>query len=327
MARVSRAASESFPRAERAETVLAELRSIIPYAHAEIAFDDPFTGQRKLLANAGYAEPLLEHFHGDEFAASLTELGMFESGRPHRMRDVTGDKLAVRTIAELLLPAGYREGLTMCLRTFDGRVTGLLNLSTDDERHPTDDAAAAMGALCATLANVADATQSARFLLELVEPSSAAVALGHDGTVVSLPGVAGHPLFEEPSRLLRVARRLAAQDRRGTRFLWPAQERRWHRVAVTPCRDGMDSSAAVVSVAPGPVGVDLTRRELEVLTMVTSGWSNGEIGARLSISPRTVGTYVEQILGKLGVPTRAAAAARAVAEGLIVPLEALLPDA
>ena len=59
--------------------------------------------------------------------------------------------------------------------------------------------------------------------------------------------------------------------------------------------------------------------------MVTAGWSNGEIGARLSISPRTVGTYVEQILLKLSVPTRAAAAARAVAEGLIVPLEALLP--
>ena len=57
---------------------------------------------------------------------------MFETGEPRRMRDVPGDKLAVRTIAEFLLPAGYREGLTMALRTEDGRVTGLLNLSTDD---------------------------------------------------------------------------------------------------------------------------------------------------------------------------------------------------
>jgi DNA-binding CsgD family transcriptional regulator len=319
-------ASESSPRAERALAVLHELQTIIPYEHAEIAFDDPFTGSRRLLANVGYDDALLAHFHGPEFAASVAELGMHETGRPARMRDVPGDKLAVRTIAEFLLPAGYREGLTMCLRTHDGRVTGLLNLSTDDRRHPSDDARDAVAALCSTLANVADATQSARFLLGLVEPGASAVALGTDGTVVPLPGVGRHELLTEPSRLLRVARRLAAQDRRGTRFLWPAPERRWHRVAVMPCHDGTDACAAVVSLGAGPVGVDLTRRELEVLTMVTSGWSNGEIGARLSISPRTVATYVEQILGKLAVPTRAAAAARAVAEGLIVPLEALQPD-
>ena len=94
----------------------------------------PAAGQRRLRRD------LLEHFHGSEFAASLNELGMFESGEPRRMRDVPGDKLAVRTIAEFLLPAGYREGLTMALRTEDGRVTGLLNLSTDDRDHPTDDA-------------------------------------------------------------------------------------------------------------------------------------------------------------------------------------------
>ena len=158
-----------------------------------------------------------------------------------------------------------------------------------------------------------------------MEPGAAAVALGHDGTAIALPGVAGHRLLAEQSRLLRVARRLALRDRRPTRFLWPAPDRRWHRVAVTPCLDDGDGCAALVSLAPGPVGIDLTRRELEVLTMVTAGWSNGEIGARLSISPRTVGTYVEQILVKLSVPTRAAAAARAVAEGLIVPLEALGP--
>jgi DNA-binding NarL/FixJ family response regulator len=40
-----------------------------------------------------------------------------------------------------------------------------------------------------------------------------------------------------------------------------------------------------------------------------------------------VGTYVEGVLAKLDVPTRAAAAARAVAEGLIVPLEALVDEA
>ena len=118
IARISRAASDPGPRVERAQTVLEELRTIVPYEHAEIAYDDPFSGTRRPLVSVGYPDELLSHFHGPEFAASLAELHMFETGQPHRMRDVPGDKLAVRTIAELLLPAGYREGLTMCLRTF-----------------------------------------------------------------------------------------------------------------------------------------------------------------------------------------------------------------
>ena len=60
--------------------------------------------------------------------------------------------------------------------------------------------------------------------------------------------------------------------------------------------------------------------------MLTSGWSNAEIGSRLWISPRTVGTYVEADPREAQRADRAAAAARAVAEGLIVPLEALADD-
>ena len=73
-----------------------------------------------------------------EFDEEIRSLDMHETGYPVRMRDVPGDALAVRTIAEKLVPAGYTEGMTMCLRTASGRETGLLNLSTSDARHPSD---------------------------------------------------------------------------------------------------------------------------------------------------------------------------------------------
>ncbi len=326
--RVARAASEPLAPVERANAVLEALRCVVPFDHAEIAAIDPFDGSRRLLANAGYSDDMLTHFHGPEFDEEIRSLDMHETGYPVRMRDVPGDALAVRTIAEKLVPAGYAEGMTMCLRTESGRETGLLNLSTSDARHPSDAERDVVAALCATLANVADATLSARFLVSLLEPGAFAIALSCDGAVTPLVGIATHPLLSADAQVPRLAHAIIGRDGRcTTRFLWPAGDRRWHRVGVTPClSDGPGGCEAIVTVQAETIAIELTRRELEVLTMLTSGWSNAEIGSRLWISPRTVGTYVEAVLAKLSVPTRAAAAARAVAEGLIVPLEALADD-
>ena len=329
VARVARAATEPLAPADRAAAVLEALHDVLAYDHAEIAVFDPFDGTRRALANVGYSEEMLTHFHGPQFDEEIRSLNMHVTGYPVRMRDVPGDALAVRTIAEMLVPAGYSEGMTMCLRTSSGRETGLLNLSTSDKRHPSDAERDVVSALCSTLANVADATQSARFLLSLLQPGAFAVALSRDGAVTPLAGVATHPLLDAGAHLPRLAHAITTRDgRQSTRFLWPADDRRWHRVGITPCRSaGLAGCDAVLFVEAETVAIELTRRELEVLTMLTSGWSNAEIGSRLWISPRTVGTYVESVLAKLGVPTRAAAAARAVADGMIVPLEALADEA
>ena len=56
----------------------------------------------------------------------------------------------------------------------------------------------------------------------------------------------------------------------------------------------------------------LTRREAEVLLWVSYGKPNRVISEILGISPRTVNKHLEQVFAKLGVETRAAAAAIAV---------------
>jgi ATP/maltotriose-dependent transcriptional regulator MalT len=51
--------------------------------------------------------------------------------------------------------------------------------------------------------------------------------------------------------------------------------------------------------------LELTEQELQIAEMAAQGMSNREIGHRLYISPRTVGSHLYRIFPKLGVASRA----------------------
>jgi LuxR family maltose regulon positive regulatory protein len=92
---------------------------------------------------------------------------------------------------------------------------------------------------------------------------------------------------------------------------------------------GVRASAAAAALAtlgertpPQPVAVPgcrevLSSREVEVLRLIVSGASNREITEALVVSLNTVKTHVSHVITKLGVRSRAEAAARARAEHLV----------
>jgi DNA-binding NarL/FixJ family response regulator len=65
------------------------------------------------------------------------------------------------------------------------------------------------------------------------------------------------------------------------------------------------------------VHAKLTRREREVLALLASGLTQPEIAQRLVISPSTVASHIEHILGKLDVHSRAEAVAVAHRSGFL----------
>jgi NarL family two-component system response regulator LiaR len=70
------------------------------------------------------------------------------------------------------------------------------------------------------------------------------------------------------------------------------------------------------SQPPAP-GIDLTERELEVLSLIVEGLNNSQIAARLTVSPSTVKSHVSSILSKLAVTSRTEAVSLALRNRLV----------
>ncbi|HWT22839.1 MAG TPA: response regulator transcription factor, partial [Solirubrobacteraceae bacterium] len=72
-----------------------------------------------------------------------------------------------------------------------------------------------------------------------------------------------------------------------------------------------------ILAGPDAAGSPLTPRELEVLRLLADGLTNRQIAERLVVSEHTVHRHVTNLLRKLGLSSRTAAAAHAVRSGLL----------
>jgi DNA-binding NarL/FixJ family response regulator len=120
-------------------------------------------------------------------------------------------------------------------------------------------------------------------------------------------GAAGFLLKEaEPGDIVQAVRVVAEGDA----LLAPSVTRR--------VVEAFASSAA--PSAPAISGLDeLTDREAEIVALVGTGLSNGEIAERLVISPATARTHVSRAMLKLGARDRAQLVVFAYEAGLVTP--------
>jgi DNA-binding NarL/FixJ family response regulator len=110
----------------------------------------------------------------------------------------------------------------------------------------------------------------------------------------------------EPADLRRAARIVA----RGGAVLAPSSTRRLAADVLSRHTSG---------AAAAPQLDALTDREREVLALVGQGFSNAEIGGRLTVSPATVKAHVRSAIAKLDARDRAQLVMVAYETGLVVP--------
>jgi NarL family two-component system response regulator LiaR len=86
------------------------------------------------------------------------------------------------------------------------------------------------------------------------------------------------------------------------------------RVTLSP-----EAAQALVqnSTKPPKPGLDLTERELEVLSLMIEGLNNTQIAGKLTVSPSTIKSHVSNILSKLGVASRTEAVTLALRNHLV----------
>jgi DNA-binding NarL/FixJ family response regulator len=140
-----------------------------------------------------------------------------------------------------------------------------------------------------------------------------------------LHGAADQALAELGRVLEPLEARLAGLDRQRLRAAMGAEAfeagyaagRALDLAGLLAALERTDAPAGQARVAgSGEAASVLTPRELDVLTLVAQGLSNPDIAQRLVLSEHTVHRHLANILRKLGLSSRAAAAAWGVRIGL-----------
>jgi DNA-binding CsgD family transcriptional regulator len=137
-------------------------------------------------------------------------------------------------------------------------------------------------------------------------------------------------VYETARTQWRLAEALVEAGRRDeAAAVWRAARDTASRLRAAPLGTALDDLARRARLDPGngnrggpgrgsggrsPLAA-LTDREREVLSLLSRGMSNREIGTELFITPKTASVHVSNILGKLGAASRTEAAAIAYREG------------
>ena len=146
------------------------------------------------------------------------------------------------------------------------------------------------------------------------------------GWSARLHGAAGQALENQGHALEPLEARLAEVDRQRLRIAMGADAfedeyaagRTLDPAQVLTALGAKDAAAGQPRMAvPGEAAIALTPRELDVLKLVAQGLSNQEIAQRLFLSEHTVHRHLANILRKLNLSSRAAAAAWGVRTGLV----------
>jgi DNA-binding NarL/FixJ family response regulator len=247
---------------------------------------------RSALTRASAAEPLarLHLLRGDPDLAAVV------AGR--ELDAVPGDRLRTGGLLSLLVEAEIARDEVDAAAAWARRLAVLAEAAED----PALTVEAAVAAARVAAASLDPTTALERYREALHE-------LGDDRpllcAVISLEvaQVLGD-LRDAPAAIIEAQRALASFDRLGAKL----QADRTDALLRS-----LGSRSRGVGRSPGAGLAALSGREREVLALLREGLTNGEIGSRLFISGKTAEHHVGRVLSKLGVRSRAEAAAIAAA--------------
>ncbi|MET0590826.1 MAG: LuxR C-terminal-related transcriptional regulator [Naasia sp.] len=314
------------PVHERAQALLDELHEHIEFDGAWMALAEPGGTGYTPLASTHLDSSSLHYLSGPRMAHHIEVTGADRDGPPRSLSDLPYSSSDLPTWAECLLPAGFREALSVALFEDGGRHVGFMTVLFRGADPPSPRVRRQLARVAPRLASGIDPLRSLAAAAVFVSGATAGAALLPGRGIAPLPGLAGDELLRADSKLITAARDSLGEGQKFASFLWPRGNRMppnsYVRVTVLACEQDLGAVVCgVVVLSPARRLRGLTPRELEVLGHVVEGCSNLEIARALGVATRTVAAHLEHILFKLDATSRTLAAVRAERAGLYVPVQ------
>jgi DNA-binding CsgD family transcriptional regulator len=272
-------------------------------------------------ASVEYPDEVGRHL-GNEFLDSRHGQLVLEHSGGQRIGD--DDRHGFRQsvhFRDVLRPAGFEDGISLALRSPHRDMVGVLHLSACATRDFAPDVMTWLPPLGRALAR---ATQLASCSSPDVTLPRDYAAARLDSTGRTVPVVGRDRLHLDLDTAFReLVRAVLATGTEFATFLHQQEGRlievRLHAPHLTGGRRSGERRGCTIATRPASSTLGLTLRQLEVLTAVATGAGNREIADEFCLTPRTVAAHVEAILTRLETPSRAGAAAKATAAGILLP--------
>lgn len=310
---------------DRAQALLTPLRRVAPCDAAFITAFDPERREQTALMRYGYTPSVNRALDGPQLTADMERAGLQGASPPMRVTDLPVPVETLPTWSQHLYPAGIRQALSVGLFTTDGRYLGVLNLNSADPTPASDESCEVLARAMPWIARAIDPLRTLGAITGIVRDAAAGVVLTRGGNTVALAGLPGHhPLLTAGSPLLGVAGECVSGGQSLTTFLCPVDgpDPGLVRVSVLACPEQPPAHlSAVVLLSPPPFLSGLTVRDLEILGLLVAGWSRIRMAAALGKSVRAVVGEIEDVLTRVGAPSRHEAAVKALRRGLYIPAD------
>lgn len=136
--------------------------------------------------------------------------------------------------------------------------------------------------------------------------------INKQGDVLEWENKAGMQYFTQLEQLCRYAQALLYSNQTSLSFFYCLPNQYWLKVLLNRHQD-----FTLIQAEQTELPFDISKREIELLTLISSGLSNEEIAHILNISKRTVGKHIEHIFAKTNTESRTLLAVFAITEHLI----------
>lgn len=269
-----------------------------------ISHFNPTTHSHRTLCSFGYSDTTLDHLNNwfvkhDKVYHYMKKV----DNRPLRWKEMPFPYRETFSAKNVFIPAGYEEGVTVCLYNKKNLYTGALHISSEYPIFPCDKSMS----LIYSMQNIIGSSIDFFDMSEIPSPIYSVIFEKLEGNQYVCNRI---PNEKEISYLVNKIDTIGVSNI-PTKFFYAFKSKCYL------VQKKEFTNLVLLNIFTNELPYLLTFREIEVASLMMDGLTNVEIGERLQITRKTVAHHVSSIIQKLNSKTRTQAAIKIQREGLI----------